>query len=872
MKISSLYAKLMYKYYCMQVRTPAYLSQEECGPGEMQKALEAFIQYLSKQPDDYFRTVNASRQQSIQKCEDKGKYYPDSQSTDIVLPGKKPTPCLTWGSKDIETPYLKWEVEFPQDVITFFKTADPSICAAIISEINSLASGINFELYNKLDCNGIQLFEKKVGNTNILFQLPVQFSPKLSIQSEVHVFSEVIRIWSILHTSDQRKVSIETVMKCLQRGQLAHPYARLLLTEVADHPPMYNKALRYPRFFQYDESSSGDRIVCYPAGSAKNHEFNLIHFYPFDGNFIEWINRLSDPRKDFPFKEWPEEHDIINNQDDCTLLLQGRSGTGKTTCCLYRLWNEFKLYWSKARPNDPRMSSEPSVIFENNSSNQDFMSLEHLHQVFITKNYVLCAQVKKKFYDFAAGNFLFTNHMEYEDVENYSCLSDVNDLSFPLFITARNFFIVLDNSLGDNKQFFSRTADGLVRDSIRSSDYDHENLDTLLDLNWEDGSEDESSCESSDNEQNQQQQQLDKKRPVKTEITASYFVEKIWPIISRVYKGKKADPLLIWMEIKSFIKGSREAVESENGYLSLKQYVDLGRKMAPHFVGDREQVYCVFEEYQLYVKLKADEDLFDECDFIHNLYKRLCEVKLPFSIHSFYVDEVQDFTQAELCVILRCCKHPNKLFFTGDTAQSIMRGVSFRFCDLTSLFQETVKKAKHFRKILPPKIKELKLNFRSHSGILDLAASVIKLLKFYFPQTIVDNLPEDKGCLPGSLPIVLDACSSSDLAVVLQGNKRQSSAIEFGAHQVIIVYSEQAKEHLPDVLKSAIVLTIFEAKGLEFDDVLLYNFFKDSKVAACSSFILRPIPSFSVLYTEKQESWYAVSHCTYNHPTRMHKG
>ena len=83
---------------------------------------------------------------------------------------------------------------------------------------------------------------------------------------------------------------------------------------------------------------------------------------------------------------------------------------------------------------------------------------------------------------------------------------------------------------------------------------------------------------------------------------------------------------------------------------------------------------------------------------------------------------------------------------------------------------------------------------------------------------------------PGPIPTLLDSCSFSDLALVLRGNKRESSAIEFGAHQVIIVQSEDAKRALPSELQAGIVLTVFEAKGLEFDDVLLYDFFKDSKV------------------------------------------
>ena len=203
-----------------------------------------------------------------------------------------------------------------------------------------------------------------------------------------------------------------------------------------------------------------------------------------------------------------------------------------------------------------------------------------------------------------------------------------------------------------------------------------------------------------------------------------------------------------------------------------------------------------------------------------------------WSVHRFYVDEVQDFTQAELSVLLRCCREPNGLFLTGDTAQSIMRGVSFRFGDLRSLFHGVQQKAKHAKAAVPihiPQLHQLTINFRSHSGILQLAASVIDLLKEFFPNSF-DCLPGDEGMFPGPTPTLLQSCNVSDLALLLQSNKREASSIEFGAHQVIIVQSDDSKKELPDVLKAGIVLTVFEAKGLEFDDVLLYNFFSDSKV------------------------------------------
>ena len=55
---------------------------------------------------------------------------------------------------------------------------------------------------------------------------------------------------------------------------------------------------------------------------------------------------------DFPFRVTDREHAVINLQSRAPILLLGRSGTGKTTCCLYRLWSRFLTYWTKARDMD----------------------------------------------------------------------------------------------------------------------------------------------------------------------------------------------------------------------------------------------------------------------------------------------------------------------------------------------------------------------------------------------------------------------------------------------------------------------------------------------------------------------------------------
>lgn len=53
--------------------------------------------------------------------------------------------------------------------------------------------------------------------------------------------------------------------------------------------------------------------------------------------------------------------------------------------------------------------------------------------------------------------------------------------------------------------------------------------------------------------------------------------------------------------------------------------------------------------------------------------------------------------------------------------------------------------------------------------------------------------------------------------------------VEFGAHQAVLVRSMDSFPLLPKTIQDgALVLTVPQAKGLEFDDVFIVNFFKDS--------------------------------------------
>ena len=229
-------------------------------------------------------------------------------------------------------------------------------------------------------------------------------------------------------------------------------------------------------------------------------------------------------------------------------------------------------------------------------------------------------------------------------------------------------------------------------------------------------------------------------------------------------------------------------------------------------------------------------------------------------VFTSYVDEIQDFTQVETAIIINFCKDPNRLVLAGDTAQNICSGISFRFEDIKSMFyklNESLTKENEVRNNIleDPEISEvtvgkkwktktksinvpsekdgsfchLNLNFRSHDGVLLLAASVVELLYEFFPVSI-DKLDPDNGIKDGPKPVLFKSGNGHDLLMMLLGSRDTSTKVPFGASQAILVRSKDAIKALPKELSvHPLILTINESKGLEFDGILLYNFFKNSK-------------------------------------------
>ena len=672
-------------------------------------------------------------------------------------------PCqpseLSWESSKFTEE--EWEIECTSKVLKVLKSkrTPEFLRRAICRAITNIATDRQWIRVKTNDSNH-QLFKKEIhvsGKVTILWERAIQFSSKLTgDNTENPIYADFIRVWDIVMDQKMCSGRIKAIKKSLERGKRTISKHLKPCNVVSKH-----NSRRTFTLTPVHSNNVSEKSVNLTTPIEPNHYKALtLHAVPPN---IECLVSTSQ-KFDLPIKIWPEEHHIVNMQSKDPIIVLGRSGTGKTTCCLYRMVEEFLKYYQ----------NQMSFCEE---------AVPCLRQLFVTKNKHLCDILRKQFFKLIASHQLEITHGSGLD-EEY-----LDSLECPLFVTSDEFLSLMENSLSGER---------------------------VVDL--KDGCDDDNSFFSLRASSSYQS----------SEISVSQFINVIWKELGKKNPAKcLLDPQLVWMEIISFIKGSSEAFHSSSGELSLDEYIELSERIAPNFQRClRYEVYKIYEEYKQYCdrsKRLHLLKLYDWCDLVLYLQQKLMRHKdVKWFFNSLYIDEVQDFTQSEVQLLFLCLQCPHNIFLTGDTAQTVMRDVSFRFKDLKTSF---------FKYCTPnqsaPPILELTVNYRSHSGILSLARHLLSILEKHFPDSI-DRVPSDSAMFPGPKPRFIQRCHKDTLMQLLAANVRNPSDIQFGHHQAIIVRTEDNKSNLP--IENALTFTVYESKGLEFDDVLLYDFFSSCEV------------------------------------------
>ena len=237
----------------------------------------------------------------------------------------------------------------------------------------------------------------------------------------------------------------------------------------------------------------------------------------------------------------------------------------------------------------------------------------------------------------------------------------------------------------------------------------------------------------------------------------------------------------------------------------------------------REKVYAAFE---LYHKLRNEEE-WDDADRALVLIRHViaaAQERFPSCAESgaalreflqshtplfekVYADEVQDCTTTQLLVLaIASAADMSRMFLAGDTAQQCVPGVEFRF--------KEIRKLAHFLggQTFPDPL-NLHINFRYSKQIHRLAQAVFDKLITIFPD---------------SADIVADAAIDDGRVqpMYLMKSEQIEQLLQLDSGSVILARDTAS---LQNRIGNHPSISIAESKGLEFMNVIILDFFKESQ-------------------------------------------
>ncbi|HVR97853.1 MAG TPA: hypothetical protein VMW27_14640, partial [Thermoanaerobaculia bacterium] len=264
--------------------------------------------------------------------------------------------------------------------------------------------------------------------------------------------------------------------------------------------------------------------------------------------------------------------------------------------------------------------------------------------------------------------------------------------------------------------------------------------------------------------------------------------------------GRSLDPALVWEELRSILKGA--CLSPSQAMLDEAAYFELGRKRAPLFVEERPEIYRIAQRYQQWLAEEGRSDRIDLCR------RALAEWRRGRS-HGYDVvvcDEVQDLTELEVAFVLSLSTQPDLsgVLLTGDT-QQIVNPSGFRWAEVRRL----AGKLAH-AKAAPP-VQRLRRNLRSVRPVVEMANALLLLRREVFGRTEEDD-PEESA-IAGPVPVEVTASEEETLAAIAG----------FGPRCAVLTLDDAEAERLRGRLGTERVFHVREAKGLEFESVVLWK-------------------------------------------------
>ncbi|MEK7990259.1 MAG: UvrD-helicase domain-containing protein [Thiotrichaceae bacterium] len=250
-------------------------------------------------------------------------------------------------------------------------------------------------------------------------------------------------------------------------------------------------------------------------------------------------------------------------------------------------------------------------------------------------------------------------------------------------------------------------------------------------------------------------------------------------------------------------KGVITGTSVENPYLMRDEYLNLGVKQSIFSQDERTAIYDLFEKYLAYMQEKNYYDT----NIISYQYLDKVQPHYDFII----VDEVQDLTNIQLQVILKSLRHPTDFILCGDSNQ-IVHPNFFSWAHIKSLFYKQEVSAKSGELI-----RVLNTNYRNSPQVTEVANKILKIKNARFGS--IDR--ESNYLVDSNIQIDGRSLLLQDSDKILRQLNQKS---KLSTHFAVIVMRPEQKAQAKKHFSTPLVFSVQEAKGLEYESIILYNF------------------------------------------------
>lgn len=251
------------------------------------------------------------------------------------------------------------------------------------------------------------------------------------------------------------------------------------------------------------------------------------------------------------------------------------------------------------------------------------------------------------------------------------------------------------------------------------------------------------------------------------------------------------------------IQGAITGTAANQPWLDRASYRELGVRQSIYPPELREAVYDLFEKYLRFL----DEHGWFDANMVSHQWLPRVEPRYDFVV----VDEVQDLTNVQLLLVLRALRDPRSFLLCGDSNQ-IVHPNFFSWSKVKTLFW-------HQQGDEAPAdlIRILNANFRNSPQVTELANRLLRIKHARFGSIDRESnyLVKSRGPTAGRVVLLKD---SERIKVEL--DRRTGASARFA---ILVMHPEQ-KAEVRRHFRTPLVFSIHEAKGLEYETVLLYGF------------------------------------------------